>query len=441
MKIAAKWLCLLTCTLFFFACKTFHAGNTTIAAGRQDSSAQIPYYPLHNEKDLDVLINEIGEARVVLLGESTHGTHEFYQWRSAITKRLIEEKGFDFIAVEGDWVDSYKVNQFIKGQKQDSLAVLELLKQYDRWPSSMWGNYETAALVQWLNGYDQNIISKDKIGFYGLDVYSFWEWTDQDLPVQDIVLQNAVKRVRDSFASYNNDALKYAEAVHKTNVNYSAVTQNLWSIIQKNMEKQPKDEARFALQQEALLALEGERYFRTMAGDQVKSWNIRENYMAETIKQLLNFYDGNSKAIIWVHNGHAGDAQYSDMAGAGNTSVGEILKKGMGNNKVFSVGFGTNKGSVMAGYYWNATLQKMEVPPARTGSWENILHALNPDDKIILSGELRNNKALNQWIAIRSIGAAYSNNAIYGMAIIPKRFDAFIYIDSTAALRPIKKMP
>ena len=128
------------------------------------------------------------------------------------------------------------------------------------------------------------------------------------------------------------------------------------------------------------------------------------------------------------------------MADAGNTSVGEILKKELGKNKVFSIGFGTNKGSVMAGYYWNAPLIKMEVPAARTGSWENILHELSPGDKIILSGELKNNKALNQWIAIRSIGAAYSNNAIYGTAIIPKRFDAFVYIDSTTALRPIKNV-
>jgi erythromycin esterase-like protein len=441
MKVVAKWLHILSCALFSFACKTPDTGRAKMAAGRQDSLAQIPWYPLHNEKDLDVLIKEIGDARVVLLGESTHGTHEFYQWRSAITKKLIEEKSFDFIAVEGDWVDSYKVNQFIKGQKQDSLAIIELLKQYDRWPSSMWRNYETAGLVQWLNGYNQNIISKNKIGFYGLDVYSFWEWTDQNLPVQNITLQNAVKQVRESFASYNNDALKYSEAVRKTNTNYSATTQNLWSIVQKNIEQQPKDEALFVLQQQALLAWYGERYFRTMVSDRVKSWNIRENYMAETVKRLLNFYSGNSKAIIWVHNGHAGDAHYSEMAGSGHTSVGELLKKEMGNNKVFSIGFGTNKGSVLAGYYWNALLQKMEVPPARTGSWENILHELKADDKIILSKELKNNKASNQLIAIRSIGAAYSNDATYSASIIPLRFDAFIYIDSTSALRPIKNAP
>ncbi|HMK26351.1 MAG TPA: erythromycin esterase family protein [Chitinophagaceae bacterium] len=424
MKVIAKWLLIPGFIFFLFVSK-------------QDSSAQIPWHPL--EKDLDMLIKEIGKARIVLLGESTHGTHEFYEWRAAITKKLIEEKGFDLIAIEGDWVDSRKVDQFIKGPQQDSSSVIELLKQYDRWPSSMWGNYEMAGLVQWLNGYNQTRVSKNKIGFYGLDVYSFWEWTNQDIPVQDSLLQNALQQVRENFAGYNNDAMKYAEAVRKTNANYSASTQNLWSIVQKDIEQQPKDEARFVWQQQALLALQGERYFRTMVSDRVQSWDIRENYMAETIQRLLDFYGSHSKVIIWMHNGHAGDAHFSQMAEAGNTSVGEILKKQMGDHRTFSIGFGTNKGWVLAGYYWNAPLIKIEVPAARTGSWENILHESGPGNKIILSRELKNNKAMNRWIAIRSIGAA--NNTIYGTAIIPKRFDAFVYIDSTSAIRPVKNSP
>ena len=161
--------------------------------------------------------------------------------------------------------------------------------------------------------------------------------------------------------------------------------------------------------------------------------------MAETIKRLLDLYGDHSKAIIWMHNGHAGDANYSQMAEEGNTSVGEILKKQMGAQQVFSIGFGTNKGWILAGYYWNAPLIRIEVPAARTGSWENILHELGPGNKIILSRELKNNKAMNQWIAIRSIGAA--NNTIYGTTIIPKRFDAFVYIDSTSAVRPVKDSP
>jgi erythromycin esterase-like protein len=195
---------------------------------------------LQVEKDLDILIKEIGEARIVLLGESTHGTHEFYEWRSALTKKLIEEKGFDFIAIEGDWVDSYKVNQFIKGQQQDSSSVIELLKQYDRWPSSMWGNYEMAGLVQWLNSYNQTgdqqkqdrLLRPGCIQFLGMD--------EPGYSVQHAAFQNAIKQVRESFADYNNDALKYATAVRKTKANHSASTQNLWSIVQKDIEQQPK---------------------------------------------------------------------------------------------------------------------------------------------------------------------------------------------------------
>ncbi len=131
----------------------------------------IPYYPLRSEDDLDILLKEIGDARVVLLGEASHGTSEYYRWRSSISKRLIKEKGFNFIAVEGEWADSYRVNDFIKEKKQDSTAVIALLKNYNRWPTWMWGNYEVTSLVSWLNAYNQNKQDSSKVGFFGLDVY------------------------------------------------------------------------------------------------------------------------------------------------------------------------------------------------------------------------------------------------------------------------------
>ena len=135
----------------------------------------IPNHPLRTEKDLDVLMQQIGDARVVLLGEASHGTSEYYTWRTAITKRLIQEKGFDFIAVEGEWADSYRVNNFIKGGPQDSAATVELLRNYNRWPTWMWGNYEVASLVTWLNQYNQQVPDAAEVGFFGLDVYCIWE--------------------------------------------------------------------------------------------------------------------------------------------------------------------------------------------------------------------------------------------------------------------------
>ncbi len=436
-----KWIAILF-YFFLFSCHAVHNSSTTISSvAVQNVTDTIPYHQLQNENDLDVLIKEIGDAKVVLLGESTHGTHEYYAWRTAITKKLIQEKGFDFIAIEGDWTDSYKINQFIKGAKQDSAAVIDALKQYDRWPSSMWSNYEMAPLLQWMNEYNQNKPGTGKIGFYGLDIYSFWEWTQQGTFKQDSAIQHAINEVKDFFAVYNNDAMKYADSLRHLNPDGSIITKHLWDAVQKfTGNKQPKDETGFVLYQQALLTLAGERYFRTLINDRVKAINVRDGHMAETIKRLLSFYGPDSKAVFWVHNGHAGDAHYSDMSSSGYTSVAEILRNQLGRNKIFCVGFGTYKGTVMAGYNWNGPVQKQIVLPAKAGTWEDLLHKQNPQNKIILSKDILNDATLNKWIGFRSIGAAYDGAAIYGLSIIPQRFDAFIFIDTTTALHPIEKL-
>src|SRR5450432_4403854 len=140
---------------FLLSCNTPRHANEQIIS-KKDPTFQIPYHPLNNEKDLDILLKEIDTSRIVLLGEASHGTAEYYNWRAAISRRLIIEKGFSFIAVEGDWTDSYKVNNFIKGEKKDSNAVVSVLKEYNRWPTWLWANYEVASLVDWLNNYNQN---------------------------------------------------------------------------------------------------------------------------------------------------------------------------------------------------------------------------------------------------------------------------------------------
>lgn len=420
-----------------FSCHVVR-NNATAAAGdlTTNSVSAIPNYPLESDGDLDILVKAIGEARVVFLGESTHGTSEYYTWRTAITKKLIKEKGFDFIAIEGDWDDSYKVSQFTQSPASDSTRVIDILRQYDRWPSSMWGNYEMVPLIEWMNAYNQN--RPGKIGFYGLDLYSFWEWTSQPPPVTDTAIQTAIRQVRDFFAPYKNDAMIYADSLRHSKANGSGITKHLWSEVQRyTRNKQPKDEAEFVLYQDACLALNGELFFRTMIRDRVKAINVRETYMAETVKRLLQFYGPHSRAVVWVHNGHAGDAHYSNMGTSGYTSVAEILKSALGRNNIFSVGFGTYRGTVMAGYFWNGQLHKQIVLPAKAGSWEYLLHELSPANKIVLSKKIQDNVALSRWIEFRSIGAAYEGTAIYGRSIIPKRFDAFVFIDSTTALHPI----
>jgi erythromycin esterase-like protein len=402
-----------------------------------NDTAFLRYHPLKSEADLDILIKEIGDKKIVLLGESTHGTHEFYQWRTAITKRLIEEKGFDFIGIEGDWVDTYRVNELVQGKSADSTSIIRVLQKYDRWPSAMWGNFEFYELVKWLNKQNQQKPPGEKLAIYGLDLYSFWEWSFTRLPVRDLAIEKQAFAIRQAFDSMDNDALRYAAAFSRSNLNLGSFTQRFYEMVAKLPRPAITDTNFFKLEQFALLGQEGEKYFRSMVEGKVGSWNIRELYMTKTINRLLQLHGKESKAIIWVHNGHAGDADYSQMDEGGYTSIGEELKKQKGSD-VFSVCFGMNKGTVLAGYYWNAPLMEMPVPDAREGSWENIVHKKLKGNVIILSREIKDNRVFNTWLPFRSIGAAYSNNAIYGSAILPKRFDAIVYIDSTTAIRPIK---
>lgn len=396
-------------------------------------SVNLIYHPLESEKDLDILIKEIGNARIVLLGESTHGTHEFYKWRASISKRLIEEKDFDFVAIEGDWTDTWRVNDLVNSPVRDSFTRTDVLKLYDRWPSAMWSNHEFSDFVYWLNDY--TVRSGRMINVYGIDLYSFWEWTYQPFTFTDPALLKLVNNVREKFDSFNNNALRYALMVKAQQHNFSSLTQDLYNYVNREYRDQ-KNRDVFLLQQYALLSLMGERYFRSMQSGKIESWNIRENYMELTVKRLLQKHGPDSKVIIWVHNGHAGDARFSQMEEGGYNSLGQLLKKEFGKN-VFSVAMGTNKGKVMAGYYWDAPLQEIDVPEARKGSWENLLHEINNRNKLLLSREIMNHPVFNTWLPMRSIGAAYSNNAVYGTAILPKRFDALIYIDSTTALKPL----
>src|SRR5215217_2810630 len=191
--------------LFFFSLLLSCKKNGPL----DQQAATIPAHALRSEADLDSLLMQIGDARIVLLGEASHGTSEYYQWRSMISKRLIAEKGFDMIAVEGEWADSYRVNQFIKGSSKDSAQAVALLRQYDRWPTWMWGNYEIASLVTWMNHYNQTQADAEKVGFYGLDVYCLWESTQELMPYisGNDSLVKITQQVQQCFQPYSADPL------------------------------------------------------------------------------------------------------------------------------------------------------------------------------------------------------------------------------------------
>jgi erythromycin esterase len=401
----------------------------------------LPSYKLNSAADLDLIIQQIGGARVVLLGEASHGTSEYYRWRAAISKRLITEKGFDFIAVEGEWADSYRVNQFVKGGSKDSAATIDLLKQYNRWPTWMWSNYEVAGLVHWMNQFNQGKATEDKVGFFGLDVYCLWESMGELMPIlpEDRTLRTSASKVQQCFRPFSADAYAYATAVANEDASCREQTHQLWEKVQRGVPK-VSAETEFLIQQNSLVAYNGERYYRTMTFDNAESWNIRDRHMSQTLKRLLEFHGKDSKAIVWEHNTHVGDAQYTEMSQSGETNVGELVRKEYGRENVFIVGFGSYTGTVIASTEWGGAIQRMDMPEAVEGSWEHMLHQLG-GNRVVLSKDLRNNAPMNQWIGHRAIGVVYhANREQYGnyvQSVIPQRYDAFVFIDRTTALHPI----
>jgi erythromycin esterase len=400
-------------------------------------------YPLNESNDLYPLLKRIGNARIVMLGEASHGTHEFYSWRTEITKRLIRQKGFNFIAVEGDWPDCYSINRFIKGY--DRTNAWSILKQFRRWPTWMWSNWEMLALSEWMTQYNTTIQPKQRVGFYGLDVYSLWESLEQ--------IRNYLQRVDPSslpaaekafrcFEPYKEDeGRSYARATQLVpKVCEDEVVQMLQKIQHRLPTYDHDFESAFSVEQNALIAVNAEKYYRSMLGGGADSWNVRDAHMYETLERLLHFHGPHSRAIVWAHNTHVGDARYTDMAEDGIFNIGELARKNF-SNEVVLVGFGSAKGSVIAGKNWGAPMQKMNVPQAKKGSWEDLMHNTKYENKILISSDVYHPLLIENEIGHRAIGVVYNpafeQYGNYVPSILPLRYDAFIHLDETMALHPI----
>lgn len=403
--------------------------------------------PLEKAEDLDVLISRIGDAHFVLLGEASHGTQEYYEWRSKITKRLIQEKDFSFIAVEGDWPDCYEVNQFIKGHQHSSLSARDILNVFQRWPSWMWANEEMVDLVGWLFKHNKKMPKDKKVGFYGLDVYSLWEsmYTLMAyLRKHDPEALQEVRKVHACFEPYGEDAQEYARATATRFASASCeekVAQLLTHMRTKSQGYEKNREKYFNAEQNALVIKNAEHYYRTMAREDRESWNIRDAHMVETLERLMRFHGKDAKVIVWEHNTHIGDARATDMYEQGTFNVGQLIRENHRKNDVVLIGFGSHRGEVIAGDFWGAPFEKMPVPPARKNSWEDMLHFASPKNKLLIFD--KESSLAEDWfqkIGHRAIGVVYHPEHEYGNyvpTILPLRYDAFCYIDRTHALNPI----
>jgi erythromycin esterase len=405
-------------------------------------------HTLKSSKDLDALIEDIGESPVVMLGEASHGTHEFYTWRSAISKRLIQEKGFNFIAVEGDWPDCYKINRFVKGYKEAGNSVRDVLMNFDRWPTWMWANWEVAALAEWLREYNHVLPADKKIGFYGLDVYSLWDSMREMvtyLDKEDPKAAQSVRRAIQCFEPYEENEHMYARYSLNEHSCRDAVIRLLKEIRTKSQFLDGDREAGFNAEQNALIAVNAEKYYRSMIGFDNESWNIRDTHMMETLDRLITFHGKHAKAIVWEHNTHIGDARATDMARAGMVNIGQLAREQYGVNKVYLVGFATYEGSVIAGDTWGAPMEVLEVPEARAGSIELQLHLESAANRYLLFNSEDIQKRYEASIRHRAIGVVYDPvRERFGNYVPTKlslRYDAFVFLDRTKALHPLHMKP
>lgn len=405
--------------------------------------------PLETSDALDALMERIGDRRVVMLGEASHGTSEFYTWRARISQRLIQEKGFSFIAVEGDWPACYELNRFVRGDAETPHDALNAARRFERWPTWMWANWESVALLTWMRDVNAGRSSQDQVGFFGLDVYSLAEsigaimaYLEHHAPEA----MDAARRAAACFEPHNFLGQDYARATMMVGASCEDEVVALLASLRGEMPEVSFDQgARFSALQNARVVVNAERYYRTMIHGGPQSWNVRDRHMDQTLADLLDVHGPDAKAIVWAHNTHIGDARYTDMARGGMVNLGQLWRERVGDEEVVLVGFGTHRGHVIAGDSWGARMQSMQVPPAIAGSWEDVFCRTQKGDQLLIMDEVKEVEAFHNARPHRAIGVVYHpRREAYGNyvpTVLPRRYDAFVYLDRTESLHPLHVAP
>ncbi len=395
--------------------------------------------PLREPKDLTPLIDTLSERRVVMIGEASHGTQEFYAWRRIITEWLIQKHGFDFVAVEGDWPACEAVNQYARNLHRHARAE-DALAAFRRWPTWMWGNTETARFAEWLR--TQNSVRDAQTSFYGLDVYSFFESMDAVIRKLDLVDPFLARRARERYACfepYARDERAYAKSLHSFP---KGCLEEAEAMVKDAVARR----VGFSAEQNAKIVRNAERYYRSLIHVDEDSWNVRERHMIETLESLLDHHGKDSKAIVWAHNTHVGDYRATDMLRQGHLNIGGLAREIWGEDRIALVGFGTDAGEVMASGAWDGAIETFAVPPAPAESVEGACHRVSEfigEPAFFIS--LRDAEAKRSPLAIRrghrAIGVVYRPEyerfGNYVPTSLAQRYDAFIHVDRTTALTPL----
>lgn len=405
-----------------------------------------------SEEGLAPLLDLIGDAHIVLIGEATHGTDEFYRIRASLTSALIRSKQFNVVAVEADWPDAYRVNRWVRLTGDDP-GPGYALDDFVRFPRWMWRNTAVVEFIEWLRNYNSKRMASDRVGFYGLDLYSLHSSIDAVLKYLGNVDPDAAARARrrySCFEEFGTDAAQiygYAATLGLSRSCENDVVAQLMEIRKAAADYASRDgrvaeDEYFYAEQNARLVLNAERYYRTMFAGHVESWNLRDSHMMETLDSLLSWTtmrSGYARAVVWAHNSHLGDARATQIGESGELNVGQLARERHGAN-VCLVGFTTHTGTVIAAREWDEPAERRRVRPSIPGSYEHLFHQTGLQRFVLPTAELRD--AIPAPRLERAIGVVYKPEteraSHYFRTRIADQFDVVIHVDTTSALVPLE---
>jgi erythromycin esterase-like protein/predicted phosphoribosyltransferase len=405
-------------------------------------------------RDYDELVKAIGSARIVLLGEASHGTHEFYRERAFITERLIAEVGFSAVAVEADWPDAYRVNRYVRGASDDGSAVAAL-SDFSRFPTWMWRNTDVVAFVEWLRAHNDTQPAERRTGFYGIDLYSLRTSIEAVLGYLSKIDPDAARVARTRYACFDHFGDEPQSYAFATNAGWASCEQQVVTQLVDLQRRRAEYASRdgriarddfFFAEQNARLIRNAEQYYRTMFRGRHESWNLRDRHMADTLGELLRFLDqtsASSRIIVWAHNSHLGDARATEMGERGELNVGQLVRERYGGD-VVSVGFTTYTGTVTAASDWDEPAERKTVRPALPNSYERLFHETGiPSFLLPLRDDAAVARALSARRLERAIGVVYrpdtERGSHYFHARLASQFDYVLHFDVTKALEPLER--
>jgi erythromycin esterase-like protein len=423
-----------------------HAHNAVLAALRANA------LPLPSEDaDYTPLLDLTGDAHFALLGEATHGTHEFYRERAEITKQLIANKGFTAVAVEADWPDAWRVNRYVRGLGDD-LHAKAALGGFKRFPGWMWRNTAVLEFVEWLREHNQHLPSERQAGFYGIDLYSLFASIEAVLAYLDRTDPSAAQRARARYACFDHfggssQTYGYAAAWGIGKSCEDEVAAQLSELLRNRTASaaQGDPDELFYIQQNARLVVNAEEYYREMFHSRVSSWNLRDSHMVHTLQALHAHVSGTgprARVAVWAHNSHLGDASATEMGERGEWNVGQLMRERYRTDAVLA-GFSTHHGTVTAAAQWDGPALRQRVRPGLAGSFEALFHQLGHERfLLLLRGNSSLQTALRQPRLQRAIGVIYlpesERQSHYFHTRLAQQFDAMIHIDATRALEPLE---